>query len=260
MTKPWPIILPLVAALSAAFCTTAKAGPPFLTDDPEPVKYQHSEFYVFSTLLATPGATTVLAPAFEFNYGIAPETQLHIIAPLESFASTGNPTEYGLGDIQVGVKYRFLKETDDWPQLGFYPMLMVPTGDTDRGLGNGEAWWMLPIWAQKSWGKWTTYGGVGYAINPAAGRKNYLFGGWLLERKVTEKLTLGGEVYFQGADTDTGLPPTLSNAGGIFQPTSLINLGGFYDFDEHYHFLFSAGYSLAGDKYVPGYLGLQYTW
>jgi hypothetical protein len=78
--------------------------------------------------------------------------------------------------------------------------------------------------------------------------------------KVTEKLTLGGEVYFQGADTDTGLGPSLSTAGGIFQSSSLINLGGFYDFDEHFHFLFSAGYSLAGDKIVPGYLGLQYTW
>jgi hypothetical protein len=260
MKKHWTTILSLMVALIAVFSTTAQAGPPFLTDDPEPVEYQHGEFYVFSLLEATKGVTAVQVPAFEFNYGIAEETQFHIIAPFNSFASTGNPTEYGFGDIQLGIKYRFLKETDDWPQLGVFPMLMVPSGDADRGLGNGSVWATLPIWAQKSWGKWTTYGGIGYAINPAAGRKNYLFGGWLLQRKVTEKLTLGGEVYFQGADTDTGLGPSLSTAGGIFQSTSLINLGGFYDFDEHFHFLFSAGYSLAGDKIVPGYLGLQYTW
>jgi hypothetical protein len=258
--KHLPSLLLLLVAMTSLLAGTASAGPPFLTDDPEPVEYQHGEFYVFTTLLATPGATTVEAPAIEFNYGIAPETQFHIVAPIDSFASTGNPTEYGLGDMQIGIKYRFLKETDDWPQVGIFPMLMVPTGDADRGLGNGDAWAMLPVWVQKSWGKWTTYGGIGYAINPAAGRKNYMFGGWLLQRKVTEKLTLGGEVFFQGADTDAGQPPTLANAGGIFQATSLINLGGFYDFDEHYHFLFSAGYSLAGDKYVPGYLGLQYTW
>jgi hypothetical protein len=182
-----PTILSLLVVLSAVFNSTAQAGPPFLTDDPEPVEYQHNEFYVFSILDATKGGATVQAPAFEYNYGIAPETQVHIIAPFTCFASNGNPTEYGFGDIQLGIKYRFLKETDDWPQLGIYPMLMVPSGNADRGLGNGSAWAQLPLWAQKSWGKWTTYGGIGLAINPCSGHNNYLFGGWLLQRKLTEK-------------------------------------------------------------------------
>ena len=106
----------------------------------------------------------------------------------------------GLGDLQIGIKYRFLKETEDWPQLGIYPMLMVPTGRCRSWLGQRQCVGELPLWAQKSWGKWTTYGGIGFAINPAAGHNNYLFGGWLLQRKVTEKLTLGGEIYCQGAE------------------------------------------------------------
>lgn len=45
----------LVAAVSlgllsvALLASTANAGPPFRTDDPEPVDYQHWEFYSFST-------------------------------------------------------------------------------------------------------------------------------------------------------------------------------------------------------------------
>jgi hypothetical protein len=260
MKKHWPTILSLLTVWSAVFSTSAQAGPPFLTDDPEPVEYQHGEFYVFSLLEATKGATAVQVPAFEFNYGIAEETQFHIIAPLDCFASTGNPTEYGLGDIQLGLKYRFLKETDDWPQMAIFPLLMIPSGDANRGLGNGGVWGTLPIWAQKSWGKWTTYGGGGFAINPTSGRKDYLFGGWLLQRKLTEKLTLGGEVYFQGADSVRTQSLALSDVGGIDQSSALFNLGGFYDFNKNVHLLFSAGYSLAGDKIVPGYLGLQYTW
>ena len=35
----WSLLLPWAAV----------AGPPFFTDDPEPVELHHSEFYVFST-------------------------------------------------------------------------------------------------------------------------------------------------------------------------------------------------------------------
>jgi len=127
-------------------------------------------------------------------------------------------------------------------------MLMVPSGDADRGLGNGQVWTTLPIWAQKSWGKWTTYGGIGYAINPIAGHCNHFFGGWLLQRELHKKLTLGGEIFCQGADSPDS------------QSAAVFDLGGFYNFNENLHLLFSGGYALAGERHTLGYLGLQYTW
>ncbi len=36
------------------------------------------------------------------------------------------------------------------------------------------------------------------AINSAAGAKNYLFGGWLPQKDLSPKLTLGGEFFAQG--------------------------------------------------------------
>ena len=36
-------------------CQAALAGPPFMTDDPEPLAPQHSEAYVFSTMDKGPG-------------------------------------------------------------------------------------------------------------------------------------------------------------------------------------------------------------
>ena len=69
---------------------------------------------------------------------------------------------HGLGDIELGVKYRFLSETARRPQIGIFPMLEVPSGDPRRGLGNGQVWARLPLWLQKSSGPWTTYGGAGY--------------------------------------------------------------------------------------------------
>jgi hypothetical protein len=54
----------------------AAAGPPFVTDDPEPVPYQHFEFYTFSLGTAIRGDTQGEGPAWEYNYGIVPNGQV----------------------------------------------------------------------------------------------------------------------------------------------------------------------------------------
>jgi hypothetical protein len=42
----------------------------------------------------------------------------------------------------------------------------------------------LPLWIQKSWGDWQTYGGGGYYIDQdyAVSDKNYWYAGWLLQK------------------------------------------------------------------------------
>jgi hypothetical protein len=57
------------------------AGPPFRTDDPEPVPWRHYEAYVFSTVDPTSGVSSRALPAFEFNIGAAPNLQIHVVAP-----------------------------------------------------------------------------------------------------------------------------------------------------------------------------------
>jgi hypothetical protein len=146
---------------------TARGGPPFLTDDPIPVDYKHWEFYIFSTLDHANDGTEVQAPAVELNYGVLPNMQAHFVFPFVSSLPQNGHSAFGAGDMELGLKYRFVEETENMPQIGVFPMLVVPTGDSERGLGNGRAWAKLPVWAQKSWGPWTTYGGGGYAINTA---------------------------------------------------------------------------------------------
>ena len=74
------------------------------------------------------------------------------------------------------------------------------------GLGAGHVRVYLPVWLQKSFGDWTTYGGGGYWINHGGGTmdQNYWFFGWLLQKKVTDKLVIGGEIFHQTADTIGG--------------------------------------------------------
>ena len=145
----------------------ANAGPPFRTDDPEPVEYGHYEFYTFMSGTHVIDGTSGVGPAFEFNYGVIPDGQLHIIAPAAFNFHAGGPTQFGYGDTEIGFKYRFIQEDKDgWrPMVGTFPMVEVATGDVTRGLGAGHTRLFLPLWVQKSFGDWQTYGGGGYWIN-----------------------------------------------------------------------------------------------
>jgi hypothetical protein len=224
------------------------AGPPFLTDDPEPVEYRHWEAYLFTVGDDSGGAYSVQGPAMELNYGALPDTQLHLIVPFTSVGGRGVPGASGFGDMEFCIKSRFVHETNGWPQIGIFPMAELPTGDESRGLGNGRTWFRLPLWVQKSWGPWTTYGGGGAALNSEPGQRDYPFLGWLVQRNLSKHLALGGEIFGQGPDTNT--------AKGF----AVLNFGGSYNVAEHFSLLFSAGHSIVGEHHALWYIGLYGTW
>jgi hypothetical protein len=224
-----------------------RAGPPFLTDDPEPVDLNHWEFYVFGQGDRTAEANSTSGPAFEFNYGIAPNTQFHLVAPVAGVSAPGTGWTSGYGDTEVGLKYRFLEETDSRPQIGIFPLAELATGNSAHGLGNGRTWYQLPLWLQKGLGPWTLDAGGGVALNPAPGQRDHGFVGGLVQRDFGKYLTLGAELFHQGADT----------VGG--RGSTLVNLGGYLKFSEDFNFLFSAGRSIAGERHTVWYLGLYWT-
>jgi hypothetical protein len=208
------------------------AGPPFRTDDPVPVDYRHGEVYLFSTGTHEDGGTSGVGPAVEFNYGPLPDTMLHLVAPMAYDAPESGASHFGYGDTEIGLKYRFVHEADNLPMIGIFPLVEIPTGNEDRGLGNGEAQWFLPIWLQKDFGQWTTYGGGGYWINPGPGNENYWFSGILLQYAFSDSFYLGGEVFYQTADTVDG------------QDSLGFNLGGSPPLVSNFQLLFSAGRGL----------------
>lgn len=179
------------------------AGPPFQTDDPEPVLQYHGEIYFASQITQSVAGVSGTVPHGEINYGILPETQLHLIVPfVVNSPSTGN-IALGLGDIEFGVKYRFVKETGSFPQIGTFPHVEYPVGNVSRGLGTGYWQIFLPLWAQKSWGPWTAYGGGGYWFHFKNNVNNSWFFGGALQRDISKTLTTGGEIFYNSAAPKT---------------------------------------------------------
>ncbi|HVY93847.1 MAG TPA: hypothetical protein VHA14_13895 [Bryobacteraceae bacterium] len=241
--------------LALLFAASAWGGPPFQTDDPEPIDFRHFEFYTFASSDGTPIETDTAGPAAEFNWGPLPNVHLHIIIPGTAILPSDGPRAYGLGDIETGIKYRFVQETKKRPMIGTFVMIELPSGNADRGLGIGKTWYKLPLWLQKSWGPWTTYGGGGEVVysSKVPGFRNYPFAGWLVQRDLGKKWTLGAEAFHHGPEGEAA-PQT--------EASTLVDFGGYYKFhgDESYQLLFCYGHSVAGQTENYAYLGLYWTW
>jgi hypothetical protein len=238
----------LAALLALGMIQAALGGPPFVTDDPEPVDYQHWEFYLASMHSELGGDWSGTAPHFEVNYGAVPDLQLHLIAPLAYDSPPQGAGHYGLGDLELGAKYRFIHETNGWPQVGIFPLLEVPTGSARDNLGNGHCQAFLPLWVQKSWGSWTAYGGGGYGLNSFSGHDNWGFAGAVLQKQVLTNVLVGVEVYHQ-----TVYQTDFPNKGTAF------NVGTVIDFSDHHHLLFSVGRSIDGPVGFQCYMAYQFT-
>jgi hypothetical protein len=224
----------------------ALAGPPFRTDDPQPVDYLHWELYVASAQQFQHSGSSATCPHIEINYGLIPNVQIHCIAPLEYVHTTGG-TLYGYSDTELGLKYRFVEETETTPQIGTFPLIEIPTGNEHAQLGNGTMQAYLPVWIQKSWGGLTTYGGGGMWINPGIDQKNWIYAGWEIQYDFSSAVTFGSELYYQTAQTQ--------NSGSSTGYT----LGGTVNLQEHHHILFSVGHSMSGESLWNGYIAYQLT-
>lgn len=236
-------LLPVVAFCAGLVSWPVSAGPPYLTDDPEPVALGHWEFYAASQWSIARNAAAGTAPHVEVNYGALPELQLHVIVPAALSATTGEPVRYGVGDVELGAKYRFVDEGERRPQLGTFPLLLLPTGSAARGLGAGKTQVLLPIWIQKSIGRWTTYGGGGVEL--AAGARDGR-AGWLLQRELGETVILGGETFL-----------IIPFGGGGAELH--VNLGAIVNLTSNHHLLISAGPAFGGDARGQAYLAYQLT-
>lgn len=182
-------------AFGCLFSAFAFAGPPYLTDDPEPVELGHVEINVAFTQTLSKEARSGALPLAEINYGAMRDVQLHAALPINFTAPQSGPRQSGIGDAEFGAKYRLIQESESAPMVAVYPTVLLPSGNRDRGLGNGGAQFLLPVWAQKSWGPWTVDMGVGYWINRAPGSKNNLYGGVLLQRALSERLSVGAQLF-----------------------------------------------------------------
>jgi hypothetical protein len=215
--KPIRSSLATLAVLAVPL-NPALAGPPYVSDDPQPTDYGHFEIYAFTSGTQTIDGTSGQA-GVDFNYGAARDLQLTAVLPA-GFGSSAPGV--GLGNVQLAAKYRFLHQDGFGIDVSFFPRLFLPSGSSAAGDLNASV--LLPLWLQKDWGKWSLFGGGGCVIS-ADSSENHCLAGSVLTRQVLEKLQLGVEVSYQSGQANGVLPMTA------------LGLGARYDLTDTYHLL-----------------------
>lgn len=227
--------------------SSAWAGPPYTTDDPEPVEYRHWELYLASQSFHDEDGWSGTGPHVEVNYGAVPNLQLHVITPLAYSAPESGPGAYGYGDTELGFKLRLVQERNWIPMIGTFPLLEVPSGSRSDGLGNGSAQLFVPVWLQQDFGAWQTYGGGGAWIDLGDRDRHWWLFGWQLQRRTFEWLAIGAEVYHQ--------TPTQHGGAG----DTRFNVGAVVDFSDTHHLLLSAGSGFERASLFQAYVAYQLT-
>jgi len=200
----------------------ALAGPPYLTDDPEPTDYKHFEIYNFTNGTATRADTSGEA-GIDINYGGAPNLQLTATIPAAYSLPDGDPMVGGFGNVELAAKYRFLHQDSFGLDVSVFPRVFLPS--PTRNLGNPAASLLLPVWVQKDWnGGWSAFGGGGCVVSGRAAQDFCLTGG-VVTYQLLSKLQLGVELFHQTAD----------HIGTL--ATSSIGIGARYDINDTYHLL-----------------------
>ncbi len=216
-----------LAGMCLGFVASAAwAGPPYLTDDPEPTETGHLENYVFVEAHGT-GSAYGGATGVEVNFGAVRDVQLTMVVPLAFEHASALGQRQALGDIKISAKYRFFHDENAGVSAAVFPGISLPTAST--GLGAGRVTVFLPVWVQKDAGPWTIFGGGGYAINPGSNNRDFWEGGVAVTREVSHRLSMGVEVHRHGPDAIDARGETSLGLGVIYKmggPFALLGSAG----------------------------------
>ena len=135
----------LVLALIA---NQALAGPPYVSDDPEPTDYKHFEIYTVTNGTTTREGTAG-ASGIDFNYGAAPDLQLTATVPAGFDRPVGGGTNVGLSNIELAAKYRFLHQDGFGLDISVFPRISFRAARTMSATVIRRL--LLPVWIKRDW-------------------------------------------------------------------------------------------------------------
>jgi hypothetical protein len=211
----------------------ARAGPPYQTDDPDPTDLHHWEIYAFANG-DSDHSDLDGESGLDLNYGPAEGIQLTATIPAAFAHSRAAGWSAGTGDVELAIKYRFVHDVKDGFSAAVFPRAFLPTSSL---ASHERAQLLLPIWLGKEFpGGTSVFGGGGYEINPGPGNRNFWQAGAAVTHDFGDKLSLGTELFYQGADSDGGSATTGVDVGMIRK------LGG------PYSLLAAAGPSFSGGR------------
>lgn len=229
--------------------------------EPEPYKHLDADFYALG--LKTDPYTFVNFPSIQLYYGMMRDLDIELLLNYAFYKpqGIGSVSADGIGDTLVTSTYCMLHESKYLPQVSFIPSVVITTGNYNEGLGNGKTEFFLPLSVMKTWHSWRFISNLGYTYNKAPFTRNYFYGGLRLGYGITERLTLGAELYGQGATasnikSDAVTDPNYILAVGQY---FLLNLGVDYQLTKKLTLQAGMGKNVSGDNIMTAFIGMNYA-
>lgn len=209
------LLMPLATVLS--ICEPMHPQLPFYTDDTgvtERGKWHFEFFNEYDALQEQYPNLRQNTANFKLNYGLPHNLELDVDFPwLAIDRAAGSQTSTGVGDADMGIKWRFHNESKGSraPALAASLYIEFPTGDPHQQLGSGLTDYALNFIGQKSLSEKTRLTanlGILFAGNTSTGvigtqntRGQVYTGGLSLLHDFSPRVTLGGEIYGAYADS-----------------------------------------------------------
>ncbi|MGA2965524.1 MAG: hypothetical protein ABSD64_04875 [Terriglobales bacterium] len=232
-------------------CTPAHAqgGPPYYTNDPATPGHLNWEINLAYMPFLYSNQSVSHTPDLDINFGVGDRIQLTYENAWLRDRDPSAVTKYGLGQSNVGVKWRFYDAGESGLNISVFPQIFVnnPNDAVRRGITPASESFLLPFEFSRKFGPIAVDYEIGYQF-VHKGPDGWITG-LVLGHDFTPRLEGDVELYAQGA-----FHPSAS------QPT--IGLGARYKIHRPVILLFMAGRSLEATRphqsYFVGYFGLQF--
>ncbi len=229
----------------AVLAQPAIGGPPYQTDDPEPPITHDWEINIpFTMEKSSDGSLNGEWVTIDAAYAYDDWTQISVIlaAPYAHAKEFG--TRSSFGDIELQYGRRFGTDAQGG-YFGVCPQITLPTGRRAYSLGAGRITADFPVLYQKNITRLSIYTDLRYRLYGGDDGKSYWFWGVAGENDLSERLTIGAEIF--------ATSPT--SYGGTY--ASGFNVGFDISVSRAYAFLISAGRSFSSDPVLTLYAGIQ---
>jgi hypothetical protein len=227
----------------------AQGGPPYITNDPGTPGHLNWEINVGYIPNYFSNQSFSHTPDLDINFGVGDRIQLTYENAWVRAQPPGVKTEYGLGQSNPGVKWRFYDAGEGHLSISMFPQFFLnnPNDSVRRGITVPSESFLMPFEFSKKFGPIDVDYELGYEVVHKG--PNAWLTGLVLGHDFTRKLELDTELYASGTFHPSSNQPTL-DAGGRYKIHSPVIL------------LFMAGRGLHpasnSQPYFFGYFGLQF--
>ncbi len=240
----------LVFACLASGAGFAQGGPPYYTNDPGTPGNLNWEINVGYMPFYYSDQSVSHTPDLDINFGVGDRIQLTYENAWLRVQNPGAPVQYGLGQSNFGVKWRFYDGGENGWQLSTFPQGFVnnPNHAVRRGIVPASETFLFPLEVTHKLGPLDFDFETGYTA--VHNGPNGWIAGMVLGKEITHRVELDAEFYSQGTYHGWAEAQPLLDAGArikLHRPVILLLMAGR-----------AVEPAKPNQPYFVGYFGLQF--